>query len=99
MDNRVIGAIEEYIFDLPEPARDWPKYEFLKRSHEIWAATEILSIIKRHPHISPYHLVEEFAYKTDGFSGIDHDDRNNSFIFSTAHDVATDILDILRAMD
>lgn len=99
MDNRVIGAIEEYIFDLPEPARDWPRYEFLKRSHEIWAATEILSIIKCHPYIPPYRLVEDFACKTEKFSSIEHDDRNNSFIFSTAHDVATDILDILRAMD
>ncbi len=36
---------------------------------------------------------------TDEFSGIEHDERNDSFIFSVAHDVATDILDILRAMN
>lgn len=44
-------------------------------------------------------VVEEFVRRTDEFSGIEHDERNDSFIFSVAHDVATDILDILRAMN
>lgn len=99
MDNRVIAAIEDYIFDLFEPNRNWPKYEFCKRSYARWAATEILNSVKRHPYISPYQLVEDFARKTDTFSGLDHDERNDGFIFLVAHNVATDILDILRAMN
>lgn len=99
MDERAIFAIEEYIYDLCEPGRYWPKYEFSKRSYEIWAATEILKCIQRQPDRTSIEVVKEFALKMDDFYGIDHDDKHDSFIFLTAHDVATDILDILRAMN
>lgn len=100
MDNsRAMTAIEAYMFDLFEPDRNWPEHEFRRRSYEIWAATEILNIVECHPYISPYRLVGDFACKTAKFSRMDHDNKSNNFIFSTAHDVATDILDILRAMD
>ena len=95
MDSRVISVIEDYMFDLFEPGRNWPKYEFRKRSYGRWAAEEILKSIQHHQDISPM----EFVRRTDEFSGIEHDERNDSFIFSVAHDVATDILDILRAMN
>jgi hypothetical protein len=99
MDSRVVSAIEEYMFDLFEPGRNWPKYEFRKRSYGRWAAEEILKSIQHHTDIPPMQIVEEFVRRTDEFSGIEHDERNDSFIFSVAHDVATDILDILRAMN
>ena len=99
MDERVISAIEDYMFDLFEPGRNWPKYEFNKRSYERWAAKEILKRIQQHPEIPAINLVEEYVLMTDEFSGIEHDERNDSFIFSVANDVATDILDILRAMN
>lgn len=99
MDNRAILAIEDYMFDLFEPGRNWPRYEFRKRSYGRWMAEEILKSIKSHPDIWPIQIVEEFVRKTDEFSGIEHDERNDSFIFSVAHDIATDILDILRAMN
>lgn len=99
MNGRVISVIEEYMFDLFEPGRNWPKYESRKRSYGRWAAEEILKSVQLHLDISPIQVVEEFVRRTDEFSGIEHDDRNDSFIFSVAHDVATDILDILRAMN
>ena len=99
MDERAISVIEDYMFDLFEPGRNWPKYEFNKRSYERWAAKEILKRIQQHPEIPAINLVEEYVLMTDEFSGIEHDERNDSFIFSVAHDVATDILDILRAMN
>lgn len=99
MDERAISAIEDYMFDLFEPGRNWPKYEFSKRSYERWTAKEILKRIQQHPEIPAINLVEEYVRMTDEFSGIEHDERNDSFIFSVAHDVATDILDILRAMN
>lgn len=99
MDSRVISVIEEYMFDLFEPGRNWPKYEFRKRSYGRWAAEEIIKSIQRYQDISPMLVVEEFVRRTDEFSNIEHDERNDSFIFSVAHEVATDILDILRAMD
>lgn len=99
MMDGVISVIEEYMFDLFEPGRNWPKYEFRKRSYGRWAAEEILKSVQLHRDISPIQVVEEFVRRTDNFSGIEHDERNDSFIFSVAHDVATDILDILRAMN
>ncbi len=99
MDERAISAIEDYMFDLFEPGRNWPKYEFNKRSYERWAAKQILESVRHHPDISPLQIVEEYVRMTNEFSGIEHDERNDSFIFSVAHDVATDILDILRAMN
>lgn len=99
MDSRVIAVIEEYMFDLFEPGKNWPKYEFRKRSYGRWVAEEILKSIQSHPDISPIQTVEEFVLLTNEFSGIEHDERNDSFIFSVAYDVAKDILDILRAMN
>lgn len=99
MDERVIFVIQEYMCDLFEPDRNWPKYEFRKRSYARRTASEILKRIQKNPQIPPMKVVEEFVRKTDEYSGIEHDDRNDSFIFYVAHDVATDILDILRAMN
>ena len=99
MDERAIFAIEEYMYDLFEPGRNWPKYEFQKRSYTRWAAAEILRCIQKQPNRPSMEVVKDFVRKTDEYSGIDHDDRNDSFIFYVAHDVATDILDILRAMN
>ena len=98
MDERAISAIEDYMFDLFEPGRNWPKYEFNKRSYERWAAKEILKRIQQHPEIPAINLVEEYVLMTDEFSGIEHDERNDSFIFSVAHDMAENILDVLIAM-
>ena len=61
MDSRVVSAIEEYMFDLFEPGRNWPKYEFRKRSYGRWAAEEILKSIQHHADIPPMQIVEEFG--------------------------------------
>lgn len=99
MDERVIFAIEDYMYDLFEPGRNWPKYEFRKRSYARWATSEILKCIQKQLDRPPVEVVEDLVRKTDEYSGVEHDDRNDSFIFYVAHDVATDILDILRAMN
>ncbi|MBS6180517.1 MAG: hypothetical protein KH921_06990 [Erysipelotrichaceae bacterium] len=99
MDDRAIFAIKDYMVDLFEPGRNWPKHYFRQRSYARWIVLEILNNIQNRPEIPPIQIVEEFVHKTDEFSGVDHDDKNDSFIFSTAHDIATDILDILRAMN
>lgn len=100
MDKQAISAIRDYMYEhLFEPDRYWPKYEFRKRSYGRWAAEEIIACIQRQPDRSPLEIVEDFVYATDIYSGIEHNDRNDSFIFHVAHDIATDILDILRAME
>lgn len=99
MNERVIFVIQEYMYDLFEPGRNWPKYEFSKRSYARWAASEILKSIQSSPNISAIKVVENFAQKTNEWSKMDHYNLNDGFIFYVAHDVATDILDILRAMN
>lgn len=97
MDNQAIFVIKNYILlNLFEPARNWSEYEFRRRSYERWSAVEILKSIQKQPDRPSIEVVEDFIRKTDEYSGIDHDDRNDSFIFQVAHDVATDILSILR---
>lgn len=99
MNERVIFAIEDYMCDLFEPSRNWPKYEFRKQSYARWAAAEILKRIQKQPDRPPIEIVGDFVRKTDEYSGINHDERNDSFIFYVAHDVTTDIFDILQAMN
>lgn len=99
MIERVIFVIQEYMYDLFEPGRNWPKYEFSKRSYARWAASEILKRIQSNPNVSPLEIVEDYVRKTDAWAKMDHYDRNDGFIFYVAHDVATDVLDILRAMN
>lgn len=99
MDERAIFAVKDYMFDLFEPGPNWPKYEFSKRSYARWAAMEVLKCIQNHPDRTSTEIVEDFVRKMDEYSGVEHDNRNDSFIFYVAHDVATDILDILRAMN
>lgn len=99
MNERVIFVIQEHMYDLFEPGRNWPKYEFSKWSYTRWAASEILNCIRSNPSVPPMKVVTDFAQRTDEWAKTDHYDRNDSFIFYVAHDVATDILDILRAMN
>ena len=98
MNERALFVIEEYMYDLFEPGKNWPEYEFRKRSYQRWAAEELSKCIRKHPNESVLKTVEDFVRKTKEYSEIDHDDRNDSFIFQVACDVTTDILDILRAM-
>ncbi len=97
MDDRAIFAIKEYMCNLSEPAREWSTYEFSKRSYARWAISEILKRIQNQPNSIPIEVVKDFARKAYAYLGVKYGDRNNSFIFYVAHDVATDILDILRA--
>ena len=64
---------------------------------KITAITVFLSLCVFSISVSYTHL--DVYKRQDEYSGIDHDDRNDSFIFYVAHEVATDILDILRAMN
>ena len=46
MDNRVVSAIEDYIFDLTDPQRNWPKYYIKQVSFSRCAGKEILKLVK-----------------------------------------------------
>lgn len=97
---RAESAIVDYIHEeLFEPGRNWPRYEFRQRCYANWAAMEILGLIQRCPQVEMIGAVERFSRKVYRFSRIDHADKDDGLIFATAYDVATDIIDILRAME
>lgn len=92
----ILSVIREYAAEyLKEPRRRLPKGLFERRSYQRWAVDEILRSIDNSKHVSPIVVVENFIRKTEAFS---HRNSKANLIFSVAHDVATDILDILLAM-
>lgn len=88
--------VKDYISDLPEPRCHLTKSHFLQRSYSIWAAEEVLRTIRKRKDVTPIIAVEEFAYRMEYFSC---KKPKGSDVFSVAHDVGMDILDILRAAD
>ncbi len=99
MDNRVVSAIEDYIFDLTDPQRNWPKYYFKKVSFSRCAAREILKLVKRTSSLQKsIDVISDFSVKMKNFASLDHDVKDDAQIFFVAYEVATDILDILNAM-
>lgn len=99
MDNRIVSAIEDYIFDLTDPQRNWPTYYFKQVSFSRCAGREILKLVKKTSSFQEsIDMVADFSIKMKDFASLDHDDKSDAQIFSVAYEVATDILDILNAM-
>lgn len=94
----MIQAIKEYWFDLDTYTNEWPNSEFQKMSYSRWAVDEILTLIRDHPQWSPVRAVEEFRKTVTEYYNIPthHDDVRK--IFNIAMSTASDISDILTAM-
>lgn len=92
MNDRAIRAIESYIYELKDPQMDWIKWRRDQCIYSRWAANEVLGYVKLHNDISAIQAVEEFIAKMDKYACLDN---KNSYIFSVAYDIATDILDLL----
>lgn len=97
MENyRVLSAVEEYIEEkLFEPAANWPRYYFKKRSYERYAAYKILGMVAGSNGIPALRIVEDFIALVRKHP---HRENESDMIFNVLEDVATDIYDILRAM-
>lgn len=92
----ILSVIREYADEcLKEPRYRLPRGCFEQRSYQKWAVDEILKSIERSKFIPPIMVVENFIRKMDDFSCRN---KKTSFIFSVAHDMAEDILDVLIAM-
>jgi len=99
MNRQIELAITNYIYEkIPEPEKHWSKFYFSQRSYSRWAAKEILEILHKNQDKSPIEMVENFMKTMEDFSCTDDKNWKDGFIFSVAHDVASDILDILIAM-
>lgn len=97
MNTRAELIIQDYILDLKEPRNHYQRSQFKQSSYSIWAANEVLNYIREHESIRPTSIViEDFIRKMDEYSC---KNSINSFIFSVAHDIAEDILDIFLAME
>ena len=97
-EERAICAIQEYRYDINHPSSNWPPYYFAQASYSRWAAEEIIVYILSHVNLTPLEAVEEFRNLMDDYATRDRYDKQNSYIFSVAYDIATDIYDILLAM-
>ena len=97
MDNyRAIKTVQAYIDDfMVKPEINWPRYIFKKRSYEIYAANKILSLIASSSGIPARTVINDFILLLR--SRPDH--KELDMCFCTMLDVATDIDDILRAME
>ncbi len=85
------GYADEY---LKEPrwriSKDW----FKQISYSRWAVDEILKRIEKNGSTPPVLIVEDFIREMDVFSCRN---RRAGIIFSVAHDMAENILDVLIA--
>lgn len=91
-NSKAIAIVLEYISKLERPGKHQPLLYFAFYSYSRWAAKELLKELEQHSDMPAIDVVEHFARKMDHFSTMNKD---TSFCFSTAHDVATDILDEL----
>lgn len=95
MNESAIQTVKEYIADLKPPKYRLKRSFFEQKTYSIWAAKEVLQYLWSHPDTPPIIAIEEFIEKMDKYS---LKNRESSFIFSVAHDIAEDILDIFLAM-
>ena len=92
MYDEILFAILEYINDLKQTASYWNKELFQQQAYSLWAAKEIYFRLAKNETYSPAYLVEDFANKMDDYAC---KRKETSFMFSIAHDVAIDILDLI----
>ena len=96
---QVILIIEDYIFDITEPQRNWDKHWFREVSYQRWAGRELLNRVRRNPEKDPIDVISDFVIKTREFSSKDYEDKEDRQIFSIAYEMATDILEITRCLN
>ena len=96
MSTRAELIIQDYMLDLREPRNLHQRSQFKQSSYSIWAANEIMKYVKEHKSMPTIDAIEDFIRKMDEYSCMNPD---SSFIFSVAHDIAEDILDIFLAME
>lgn len=85
--------IKEYYFTSAfEKESKWRRYTFAQVSYSRWAASTLIKELESHPKDPPLLVVEKFRDKMNEYSLLN---RNTSYIFSVAYDVAQDIVDRL----
>lgn len=93
---RAILVIKDYTFDFQEPRLGMLKNQFAKSSYSLWAANELIMLIKKNKTMRPIEVVQKFAAQMAKYS---HMHRDADIAFETAHFVAANILEVFRAME
>lgn len=95
-NDHILSAIREYVDEcMREPKWRMSKEWFRQVSYSRWAVGEIMKSIEESRFTPPIMVVEDFIRKMDDFSCRN---KKTSIIFSVAHDMAENILDVLIAM-
>lgn len=84
--------IQEYLKESLGRISFWQGYSFAQTSYAKWAATELLKCLDEKQTTPPLIVIEEFRDKMNRFSCMN---RNTSYVFSVAYDMAGDIIDQL----
>ena len=94
-DEDVVFTIQDYAFDEILPQNSFRNRAYFRRqSYLLWAVDELINSIYEQRPKPAISVIREFAAKTERFKNI----RNPKtyMMFKVAHDMVTDILDILR---
>lgn len=103
MYDKAITIIQDFMdARLFAPKKDWPRYEFVTRSHERWAADELIRRISeesmRLPEFisgrearTPVEIIGGFVKEMDYYSQ-KSTNKDTQHMFSVARDTATEII-------
>lgn len=95
--NYILSVIWDYADEyLREPRSHLPKGCFEERSYQLWAVEELAKCIEESEYTPPLKVVEAFNCRMHEYA---RRKGKAGVIFSIAHDVSTDIYDILEAME
>lgn len=93
---RAVLIIKDYAFDFNEPQLGMLKNQFERSSYTLWAVNELITRVESNPTVHPLITIEKFAVQTRRFS---HMNRDSDVAFSIAYTIASDIVEIFRAME
>ncbi len=94
-EEEYIELIIQYIDELEQPKRDWPRYYYDRQCIIIWAAEEVYDYVLHHPEITPLNAIRRVSDTFYDYASIDHKRKEVADIFSIAYDTSIDMQQFL----
>ena len=95
MNEVVVQALSEYLYETGEPEAFWPEHWFVEVSTSRWIAGELIDAILDHPMDSAEDIMEELAIKMTAFHAAS-DGTKAERIFSIAEKCLWEWLELFR---
>ena len=95
MNEVVVQALSEYLYETGEPEALWPEHWFVEVSTSRWIAGELIDAILDHPMDSAEDIMEELAIKMTAFHAAS-DGTKAERIFSIAEKCLWEWLELFR---